>query len=90
LRLVRAEQACGCPEGAVAALGAISVYAVFVVWPSINLGPGPLTLRILGAAGVLLLSAGLGKLTGRSLAAWRARRLRGRLANIRALRAEPS
>jgi hypothetical protein len=81
-RLARAEHACGCPEGAVAALGAISIYCVLVLFPSAKSGVGSVVARSLGGVAIMVLAAVAGKLMGRALAARRARRLRGRLAAL--------
>jgi len=82
-RLARAEGACGCPEGAAAAVSTTSIYVAFVLWPSLQLGAGSAAMRAIGAVGVFLLSAALGKFAGIALANWRARQLRNQLAQVR-------
>jgi phospholipase C len=86
VRLARAEGACGCPEGAAAAVGATAIYAVVVFWPSLQLGIGPAAVRGLGAAVVFVLFAGLGKVAGLAVARLRARRLKTQLAYVMANR----
>jgi hypothetical protein len=83
-RLARAEGACGCPEGAASALGVTSIYLILVLLPSVHLGTGPVAIRALGAAGVFLVSAGLGKVAGLAIARWQARRLKGQLEQLKA------
>jgi hypothetical protein len=79
-RLAQLDSACGCNEGALSALVAAVLGAIFLV-PSRWHPDGPL-LALLELFGVILLASGLGKLAGVAWARMRARRLRTPLAAI--------
>jgi hypothetical protein len=81
-QLARAEHACGCPEGALAAFIAVLLYAVAVIWPAHQLGLFSLTIRAAGAIGVLFLAGGIGKVVGLIWARRRVQLLRNRLRQL--------